>query len=71
CEIAPMLLGFVLGQSLEAYFRRAMLISDGSFTVFFSRPLSAALLLMAAIVVVMFMVPSFSRKRGEVFQEAE
>ncbi|HWL68866.1 MAG TPA: tripartite tricarboxylate transporter permease, partial [Geminicoccus sp.] len=47
CEIAPMLLGFVLGQSLEAYFRRAMLISDGSFTVFFSRPLSAALLLMA------------------------
>ncbi|WP_159718973.1 tripartite tricarboxylate transporter permease [Geminicoccus flavidas] len=71
CEIAPMLLGFVLGQSLEAYFRRAMLISDGSFTVFFSRPLSAALLLMAAIVVVMFMVPAFSRKREEVFQEAE
>ncbi|WGF88067.1 tripartite tricarboxylate transporter permease [Marinivivus vitaminiproducens] len=71
CEIAPMLLGFVLGQSLEAYFRRAMLISDGSFSVFVTRPLSAALLLLAAAVIVAFLVPSSARKREEVFQEAE
>ena len=71
CEIAPMLLGFVLGQSLEAYFRRALLVSDGSFSVFFVRPLSLTLLLLAAGIMIMFAVPAFKKKREEVFQEAE
>ena len=71
CEIAPMLLGFVLGQSLEAYFRRAMLISDGNISVFFVRPLSLALLLLGAGIVIMFAVPAFVKKREEVFQESE
>ena len=71
CEVAPMLLGFVLGQALEAYFRRALLVSDGNFSVFFVRPLSLTLLLIAAGVLVMFSVPAFTKKREEVFQEAE
>ena len=71
CEIAPMLLGFVLGQSLEAYFRRALLVSDGSFSVFFVRPLSLTLLLIAAGIMIMFAVPAFTKKREEVFKEAE
>ncbi|WP_439495314.1 tripartite tricarboxylate transporter permease [Bosea sp. (in: a-proteobacteria)] len=71
CEVAPMLLGFVLGQSLEAYFRRAMLISDGSLWVFLERPLSAVMLVLAAAIVVTFFIPTMTRKRTEVFQEAE
>ena len=67
CEIAPMLLGFVLGQSLEAYFRRAMLISDGNISVFFVRPLSLVLPLRGAGIVIMFAVPAFVKKREEVF----
>ncbi|NDH33489.1 MAG: tripartite tricarboxylate transporter permease, partial [Betaproteobacteria bacterium] len=41
CEPAPLLLGFVLGKLMEEYLRRALTISRGDPTVFFTRPLSA------------------------------
>ncbi|NDE92758.1 MAG: tripartite tricarboxylate transporter permease, partial [Betaproteobacteria bacterium] len=44
CEPAPLLLGFVLGKLMEEYLRRALTISRGDPTVFFTRPLSATLL---------------------------
>ena len=40
CEPAPLLLGFVLGPMMEENLRRAMLLSRGDPTVFFTRPLS-------------------------------
>jgi TctA family transporter len=45
---APLLLGFVLGPLMEENFRRAMLISRGSFETFISRPLSLSFLLVTA-----------------------
>lgn len=39
--LPPLLLGFVLGPMLEEHFRRAMLLSQGDFSVFVSRPISA------------------------------
>jgi len=47
-EPAPLLLGFVLGPLLEQNFRRAMLLSRGDLTVFIERPLSLALLIITA-----------------------
>ena len=47
-EPAPLLLGFVLGPMLEENLRRAMIISRGDATVFVTRPLSLALLLVSA-----------------------
>src|SRR5262245_22571853 len=44
CEPAPLLLGFVLGPMLEEHLRRAMIISRGDPTVFFTRPLILALM---------------------------
>src|SRR6478672_7890578 len=41
---APLLLGFILGPMLEENFRRALLISRGSFTSFLTRPISGTLL---------------------------
>jgi putative tricarboxylic transport membrane protein len=70
CEVAPMLLGFVLGQSMEAYFRRALLVADGSFSIFVTRPLSLALLITAAAVVILFALPAMARKREMVFKES-
>jgi putative tricarboxylic transport membrane protein len=70
-EMAPFLLGFVLGQPLEEYFRRAMLISDGDLTIFVQRPLSLALVLMIGIVIALVSLPGLSQKRREAFQEAE
>lgn len=41
---APLLLGFVLGPMMEEHFRRALVLSQGNFDVFFTRPLSLACL---------------------------
>jgi TctA family transporter len=43
-DAAPLLLGFILGPMLEENFRRALLLSRGSFTAFFTRPISGTLL---------------------------
>jgi TctA family transporter len=67
CEPAPMLLGVVLGKLMEEYLRRAMTISRGDWTVFVTRPLSATLLAMAAILLVIVFLPAISRKRQEAF----
>ena len=40
---APLILGFILGPMLEENFRRALLISRGSFTSFVTRPISGTL----------------------------
>jgi putative tricarboxylic transport membrane protein len=67
CEPAPMLLGFVLGSLMEEYLRRAMTISRGDATVFFTRPLSATLLALAGIMLVVVFLPAISKKRAEAF----
>jgi len=69
CEPAPLLLGFVLGPLLEENLRRAMIISRGDPTVFVTRPLSLALILLAVAVLVVVFMPSVAKKREEVFQE--
>lgn len=69
CELAPFLLGFILGPMLEENFRRAMLISGGDATVFVTRPVSACLLGLAVVILVVVMLPSVMHKRREVFVE--
>ncbi|MET0314178.1 MAG: tripartite tricarboxylate transporter permease [Hansschlegelia sp.] len=69
CEPAPLLLGFVLGPMIEENLRRAMTISRGDWTVFFTRPLSASLLICAVLVLVVVFLPAVRAKREEVFQE--
>jgi TctA family transporter len=43
-DAPPLLLGFILGPMLEENFRRAMLLSRGSFVTFVDRPISGTLL---------------------------
>jgi len=69
CEPAPLLLGFVLGKLMEEYLRRALTISRGDATVFFTRPLSLVLLIIAAILLVLVFSPKIAKKREEAFQE--
>ena len=68
CEPAPLLLGFVLGKLMEEYLRRALTISRGDWSVFFTRPLSASLLIVAAILLVLVFMPAIAKKREEAFQ---
>lgn len=46
-EVAPLMLGLILGPMLEEYFRRAMMFSDGSFMIFVDRPIAFTLILCA------------------------
>ena len=69
CEPAPLLLGFILGPMMEENLRRALLLSRGDWSTFMSRPLSAGLLIAAALMVVVVMLPSIKNKREEAFQE--
>jgi putative tricarboxylic transport membrane protein len=71
CEPAPLLLGFVLGPMLEEHLRRAMIISKGDPTVFFTRPLSLALLILAVGVLVVVLLPTVAKKREQVFVEED
>ncbi len=69
CEPAPLILGFILGPMMEENLRRAMLLSRGDATVFFTRPLSLGLLVAAAVLVVIVALPNIKKKREEAFQE--
>ncbi|MCC6304424.1 MAG: tripartite tricarboxylate transporter permease [Rhodobacteraceae bacterium] len=69
CEPAPLVLGMVLGPMMEEHFRRALLISRGDFTVFLTRPISAALLGVAAVLVVLIVFPAIRRTRKRVIAE--
>jgi TctA family transporter len=69
CEPAPLLLGFILGPMMEENLRRALLLSRGDWTTFMSRPLSAGLLIAAALMILVVALPSIRNKREEAFQE--
>jgi putative tricarboxylic transport membrane protein len=69
CEPAPLLLGFVLGPLMEENLRRALLVSRGNPWVFLERPISAALLAAAALLLIAVILPSFRRTRAQAFQE--
>ncbi|MDB5570485.1 MAG: hypothetical protein JWN93_1668 [Hyphomicrobiales bacterium] len=68
-EPAPMLLGFVLGKLMEEKLRQALILSRGSFSTFVERPVSAGLLAVAAIMLIIALLPSINKKRDIAFQE--
>ena len=69
CEAAPLLLGFILGPMMEENLRRAMLLSRGSPDVFWTRPISATMLVLSIIMLVILALPAIRKKRDETFVE--
>ncbi len=70
-EPAPMLLGFVLGPLMEENLRRAMLIARGDPSTLVTRPISGVLIALAAILLLVAILPMIRSKRDEVFVESE
>jgi TctA family transporter len=70
-EPAPLLLGFILGPMMEENLRRALLLSRGDWSVFVTRPISAGLLIAAAILLVVVCLPAVSKRREEAFVEED
>ncbi|MGG7604750.1 tripartite tricarboxylate transporter permease [Massilia sp. BKSP1R2A-1] len=68
-EPAPMLLGYIIGPMMEEYLRRALLLSHSDPMVFVTRPISATMLAMAAIALIVVLLPSLRKKREEAFHE--
>jgi TctA family transporter len=61
CPPAPVILGFILGPILEVNLRRALLISQGDFGVFVTRPISLGFLLLAVALLGVIAVPALRR----------
>jgi putative tricarboxylic transport membrane protein len=68
-EPAPLVLSFVLGPLLEDNMRRALLMSRGDWMVFAREPISLGLLLVAAVAILVALLPAFGRRRQVVFTE--
>jgi len=71
CEPAPLILAFVLGPLMEENLRRALLISRGDPTVFFTRPISAGFLIATILLLIIMILPNIRKKRHEVLEEGE
>jgi TctA family transporter len=68
-EPAPLLLGFILGPMMEENLRRALLLAHGDGRVFFTRGLSAGLLALAALLLLLVLLPAIKKTRQVAFTE--
>jgi putative tricarboxylic transport membrane protein len=59
-ELAPLIIAMILGPIMEANFRNSLIMSDGSFRIFVTRPISATLLFAAGL---LFLSSGFSAYR--------
>lgn len=63
-QLVPILLGIVLGPLAELNFRRALILSDGSYSIFIKRPISLAFLLIAFGSILVFTIKNFLHQRS-------
>jgi putative tricarboxylic transport membrane protein len=70
-EGAPLILAYVLGPMLENSLRQSLLISQGSFLIFVTRPISGIALGFAFLLLLSNLLPYFKkqRQRYESFKE--
>jgi putative tricarboxylic transport membrane protein len=64
-EGAPLILAFVLGPMLESNLRQSLLLSKGSFLIFFSRPISAITIILALILLGTSFLSFFTKTMGK------
>jgi putative tricarboxylic transport membrane protein len=60
--MAPLLLGFILGDMIERNFRRSMMISDGSLSFLWDRPLTLSIFVIS-ILVLLFPLKDYLMQR--------
>jgi putative tricarboxylic transport membrane protein len=57
-----MVMAFVLGPLLELNLRRSLIVSDGSFWIFFTRPISAVILTLALVILGLSILSKFKKR---------
>jgi putative tricarboxylic transport membrane protein len=68
-EPAPLMLAFILGPMLETAFRQSLIISDGRFSIFLERPISAVGLLIAGLLLVSTSFSYYRKTKTKVILE--
>jgi putative tricarboxylic transport membrane protein len=68
-EPAPLVLAFVLGPMLENNLRKALILSQGDFSIFINRPISAVCLGLAALALIAAVAPGLASRRAVVAQD--
>ena len=62
-EPAPLCLAFVLGPMVETNLRQSLLLSEGSFLIFFTRPISAVLISICILLVILSFLPYITKAK--------
>ncbi len=62
-EGAPLILAFVLGPMFEKNLHQSLIIADGSFMIFFTRPISAIAILICFFLLIISFIPFFKRQK--------
>ena len=70
-EPAVLVLAFVIGPIMEQSLRQSLLLGDGNFMIFLSRPISCALLLVGALLILSSAIPAIGRRRRAIAAAAE
>ena len=69
-EPAILVLAFVIGPILEQSLRQSLLLGEGNFAIFVTRPISATLIAIAAILVASSAIPAIGRRRRAIVEAA-
>lgn len=62
--VPPLILGLILGRTLESNLRRSLVLSDGSPVIFLQRPIAFVLLIAAFLSLIYPLVLPYIRKKG-------
>ncbi len=65
-EGAPLVLAFVLGPMMEQNLRKSLILSQGDFSIFFTRPLAAISLIISIALLILPMIGWIGKKRAEI-----
>ena len=68
-EPAPLVLAFVLGPIMENNLRKSLIISDGAFDIFVTRPISVTCLVLALLILLSPLLPRLRARRKELAVE--
>jgi putative tricarboxylic transport membrane protein len=63
-EAAPLILAFVLGPMLEVNLRRALLMSRGSFSIFFTRPIALGAVVISLALIILPVYQTFEKRKS-------
>jgi putative tricarboxylic transport membrane protein len=69
-ELAPLIMALVLGPLMETNWRSALILSDGSLSIFVTRPISVTCLAISALLLLSTVFTTYRKAKKRVVEEA-